>query len=43
MWSFIEAEEAGQGNTRRLHSALDYRSPANYEATIRQETAATAA
>ncbi len=33
----------GWYNTRRLHSSLDYRSPANYEATIRQETAATAA
>ena len=33
----------GWYNTRRLHSALGYRSPANYEATIRQETAATAA
>ena len=39
LFDYIE----GWYNTRRLHSALGYRSPGNYEATIRQETAATAA
>lgn len=33
----------GWYNTRRLHSSLGYRSPAEYEATIHQETAARAA
>ena len=33
----------GWYNTRRLHSSLGYLSPANYEATIRKETAAHAA
>lgn len=33
----------GWYNTRRLHSSLRYRSPAEYEATIHQETAARAA
>ena len=32
VFSYIE----GWYNTRRLHSSLDYRSPAQYEATIRQ-------
>ena len=38
-FEFIE----GWYNTRRLHSSLGYRSPAEYEATIHQETAARAA
>jgi transposase InsO family protein len=38
-FEFIE----GWYNTRRLHSTLGYRSPAEYEATIQQETAALAA
>jgi putative transposase len=38
-FEFIE----GWYNTRRLHSSLGYRSPAEYEATIHQETAAQAA
>ena len=38
-FEFIE----GWYNTRRLHSSLGYRSPAHYEATIHQETAARAA
>lgn len=33
----------GWYDTRRLHSSLGYRSPAEYEATIHQETAAHAA
>ncbi len=33
----------GWYNTRRLHSSLGHRSPAEYEATIHQETAAHAA
>jgi transposase InsO family protein len=33
----------GWYNTRRLHSSLGYRSPAEYEATIHQGTAAQAA
>ncbi|MDQ3898228.1 MAG: IS3 family transposase [Actinomycetota bacterium] len=33
----------GWYNTRRLHSSLGYRSPAEYEATIHQESAARAA
>ena len=33
----------GWYNTRRLHSSLDYQSPAHYEANIHQETAAHAA
>jgi transposase InsO family protein len=33
----------GWYNTRRLHSSLDYLSPADYEATIHQENAAQAA
>ena len=33
----------GWYNTRRLHSSLGYRSPAEYEATIHQKTAARAA
>jgi transposase InsO family protein len=32
IFSYIE----GWFNTRRLHSSLDYRSPAQYEVTIRQ-------
>lgn len=32
----------GWYNTRRLHSSLGYRSPAEYEATVRQESAAQA-
>jgi transposase InsO family protein len=39
LFEFIE----GWYNTRRLHSSLGYVSPAEYEATIRQETAAHAA
>jgi transposase InsO family protein len=39
VFDFIE----GWYNTRRLHSTLGYRSPAEYEATIHQDTAATAA
>jgi transposase InsO family protein len=39
VFEFIE----GWYNTRRLHSSLGYRSPAEYEATIHQETAARAA
>jgi transposase InsO family protein len=39
VFEFIE----GWYNTRRLHSSLRYCSPARYEATIRQETAALAA
>jgi transposase InsO family protein len=39
VFEFIE----GWYNTRRLHSSLGYVSPAEYEATIRQETAAHAA
>lgn len=39
VFEFIE----GWYNTRRLHTSLGYRSPAEYEATIHQETAATAA
>jgi transposase InsO family protein len=38
-FEFIE----GWYNTRRLHSSLGYRSPAEYEATIHQESAARAA
>ena len=38
-FEFIE----GWYNTRRLHSSLGYRSPAEYEAAIHQETAARAA
>ena len=38
-FEFIE----GWYNTRRLHSSLNYRSPAEYEATIHQESAARAA
>jgi putative transposase len=38
-FEFIE----GWYNTRRLHSSLGYRSPADYEATIHRETAARAA
>ncbi len=30
-------------DTRRIHTSLGYRSPAEYEATIHQETAARAA
>ena len=33
----------GWYNTRRLHSSLGYRSPAEYEATIRHDTVAQAA
>ena len=39
VFAYIE----GWYNTRRLHSALGYLSPAVYEATIQQETAAPAA
>ncbi len=39
VFEFIE----GWYNTRRLHSSLGYLSPAEYEATIHQETAARAA
>ena len=38
-FEFIE----GWYNTRRLHSSIGYRSPAEYEATIHQESAARAA
>ena len=38
-FEFIE----GWYNTRRLHSSIGYRSPADYEATIHQESAARAA
>lgn len=33
----------GWYNTRRLHSSLDYRSPADYEATIRHMAVSQAA
>jgi putative transposase len=39
LFDYIE----GWYNTRRVHSSLGYQSPANYERTIQQETAATAA
>lgn len=39
LFDYIE----GWYNTRRLHSSLGYRSPAEYEATIHQEGAASAA
>ncbi len=39
VFEFIE----GWYNTRRLHSSLGYRSPAEYEATIRERTVAQAA
>jgi transposase InsO family protein len=39
LFDYIE----GWYNTRRLHGSLGYRSPAEYEATIHQETAARAA
>ena len=38
LFDYIE----GWYNTRRLHSSLGYRSPAEYEATVRQESAAQA-
>jgi transposase InsO family protein len=38
-FEFIE----GWYNTRRLHSSLGYRSPAEYEAAVHQKTAARAA
>ena len=39
LFDYIE----GWYNTRRLHSSLDYRSPAEYEATIHQQSTASAA
>jgi transposase InsO family protein len=39
IFEFIE----GWYNTRRLHSSLGYRSPAEYEVTIHQEAVARAA